>query len=135
MTDNFDDISKSKAKGVFVFSFVLIGLVLFFVFFPSATTVTSNDSTLVAKDDQGNVWELSLSSSPWKQETKGEPLVAKAEVNKSGRVLYLDAVVEGNAGEQYLPAATKNGSMQNAPSYKIYDEAGKVLGSGDFTFG
>ncbi len=132
---SFEEMNKSGPKGIFIVGFVIIGLFLFFMFMnPSAKVIS--DSGLSVKDDQGNIWELSISTSPWKNDSKpGEPLVARADVTVSGRTLYLGAVLEGNAGETYLPAAERNGSMQNAPSYKIYDEQEKLLGSGDFTFG
>ena len=121
-------------KAFFITSFVIIGLFLFFIFMNPSSRIMSG-SALTAEDDQGNVWELSLSTASWKEGTPGEPLVARADVTVSGRTLFLGAVVEGKAGETYLPAVTKNGRMQDAPSFKIYDEQDNVLGTGDFAFG
>ena len=136
MTEDFEDINKPNMKGIFISSLVIIGLFLFFAFFKtSSDIITRDDSKLTKEDQQGNLWELSVIRSSWREVSLGEPLIARADVNLSGRSLYLDAVVEGNAGEQYMPAAYRNGSLQNAPTFTIYDEKENVLGTGDFAFG
>jgi hypothetical protein len=77
----------------------------------------------------------------------GPPLVAKvdAEAMFFGASVSVDAVktksvslglsIEGQGGEAYYPGAAKNGKELPAPTFKILDEAGKVLAAASFEYG
>jgi hypothetical protein len=66
----------------------------------------------------------------------GSPLTLSTEVSAAGSSqAYISLVLSGRAGEEYSPGATKNGQMVEAPTYKIFDEAGELLASGRFEYG
>ena len=57
-----------------------------------------------------------------------------AEVNPRGKYVLIDFVIKGQAGEEYK-AAFKNGSSQGLPRFKVLDESGKSLATGQFEYG
>jgi hypothetical protein len=66
----------------------------------------------------------------------GPPLVAKVDAaDAKGRIVSLGLGIEGQGGEAYFPSAERNGQQLPAPSFKILDEAGKVLAAASFEYG
>jgi len=77
----------------------------------------------------------------------GPPLVAKVDAEvlffgqsvdaagAKGRIVSLGLGIEGQGGEAYYPGAAKNGKELPAPTFKILDEAGKVLAAASFEYG
>jgi len=98
-------------------------------------------SSLTATDKNGDKWVLDMASGPYlpasgdSSRKAGAPLLIKADVQVVGRDVSVGLVVEGQAGETYIPGAQKNGQRLSAPSLKILDEAGKTLTTGSFEYG
>ena len=65
----------------------------------------------------------------------GEPITMKAPVSQENEYASIGCSIAGVAGEEYFPAAYKDGLPLSPPSLEIVDEAGKVLGSGQLAFG
>ena len=65
----------------------------------------------------------------------GAPLVAKANVQRSERLVRINAAIIGRAGEEYEVAARRNGKRLAAPKLTIIDEAGSLLASGQLEYG
>jgi len=66
----------------------------------------------------------------------GPPLVAKVDAEEAkGRIVSLGLGIQGQGGEAYYPGAAKNGKAVPAPTFKILDEAGKVLAAASFEYG
>jgi hypothetical protein len=72
----------------------------------------------------------------------GGPLMVKADVQKQtsgwifkGTEIAVGFVIVGKGGEEYSPAAEKDGVQVPAPKITIYDQDGKVLAAGNFAYG
>ncbi len=96
-------------------------------------------SSLASTDDQGDRWTLGLAGVPPQMREgatgPGVPLSVKADVQGYGQSVSIGLIIEGQAGEVYEPGAAKNGRKRPAPTFKVFDETGKVLGSGSFEYG
>lgn len=96
-------------------------------------------SSLTATDSSGDKWTLGLAGVPSRArdgDTKpGVPLSVKADVQGYGQSISIGLIIQGQAGEVYEPAAAKNGRRRPAPTFKVFDESGTVLGSGSFEYG
>ena len=136
------DLYQSGRKG----KYIVIGsgsamlLLLAVLLWPSSDIPAGSIETISVKDSNGDLWELEpLRGQPitkFKQAGRpGEPLDVKAVVSRKGMVLYINAVVQGRAGEKYLPGAKKNGILQDAPYIEIYSEQHELLGSGKLEYG
>jgi hypothetical protein len=103
---------------------------------------------LTKKDAAGTPWTIEAQSEVGKLATFeirpgetmavkcGAPLVAHTEATKAGdNQMSIGLALTGQGGEQYSPAAVQKGQPQTAPKFKILDEAGKVLATGQFEFG
>jgi hypothetical protein len=65
----------------------------------------------------------------------GPPLIAKLEVQQAPGAVSIGLAIVGQAGEQYSPAANRNGSQVATPALRILSESGKVLAAGSFQYG
>ncbi|MHC4508825.1 MAG: hypothetical protein ACYTAO_07695 [Planctomycetota bacterium] len=98
-------------------------------------------SSLSATDENGDKWVLELVKgqplSDFRDSSarRGAPLLIKTDVQIVGRDVSIGLIVEGQAGETYVPGVQKNGQWQPAPGLKIVDEAGNTLGTGKFKYG
>jgi hypothetical protein len=96
-------------------------------------------SSLAATDDNGNNWRLGLRAIPPQvpegATDAGEPLLVRADVRGAGRYISIGLVIQGQAGEIYEPGAARNGRLMPAPTFKVFDESGKTVGSGSFEYG
>ena len=98
-------------------------------------------SSLSATDENGDKWTLGLAglpplAGPGEGNTKpGPPLLVKADVYSRSRSISIGLTIRGQAGEVYQPGAAKNGRRAASPRFRILDEAGKVVGSGQFEYG
>ncbi len=96
-------------------------------------------SSLAATDKNGDTWTLGLAGrppQPPEDGTKpGVPIVVKADVHGYGQSISIGLIIQGQAGEVYEPGAAKNGRRRPAPTFDVFDESGKVLGSGSFEYG
>ena len=94
-----------------------------------------------ASDQNGDKWVLDLikgqpvSSFADSSAKPGPPLLVKTDVQISGRDVSIGLIVQGQAGETYVPGVQKNGQWQPEPGLKILDEAGKILATGKFKYG
>jgi hypothetical protein len=94
-----------------------------------------------ATDRNGDKWVLDLikgqpvSSFADSSAKPGPPLLIKTDVQISGRDVSIGLIVEGQAGEKYVPGAQMNGQWQPEPGLKIIDEAGKILATDKFKYG
>jgi len=99
-------------------------------------------------DDKGDVWTLSGNASTGKLKAfdvaegqtlamkAGPPLVVSTSADSMGaRTFSVGVTVTGQAGETYTAGATKKGTMESAPTFRILDESGKVLDAGSFQYG
>lgn len=96
-------------------------------------------SPLVATDADGATWTLGLKGLPYEIPegcTKaGAPLAVMADVAGGGRSISIGLTIQGQAGEVYEPGAARNGRRRPAPTFTVFDESGKALGSGSFEYG
>lgn len=98
-------------------------------------------SSLSATDDNGDQWTLILTGIPSLYGSEGgnvrpgPPLLVKADVYSRSRAISIGLTIRGQAGETYRPGAAKNGYRVASPRFRILDEAGKVVGSGQFEYG
>jgi hypothetical protein len=109
---------------------------------------------LVMTDEQKSKWLLRTSAKlgglaafevkPGNTKTVelGGPLMVKADVQKQtsgwifkGTEVGVGFVIVGKGGEEYSPAAEKDGTQVPAPKIAIYDQDGKVLAAGNFAYG
>jgi len=65
----------------------------------------------------------------------GPPFSIKTSVQQRDGSALIGFNLEGQAGELYRPGARKGRATIPAPKFKIIDEAGKVIGSGQFEYG
>ena len=65
----------------------------------------------------------------------GEPVSVRLDVQVTDKVLSIGLIVEGQAGEKYVGGAMKKDEWLAAPTFKVVDEAGKLIGSGQFEYG
>ena len=65
----------------------------------------------------------------------GEPLIVKPEAEINRRNLTVGVTLQGQAGEKYVPGVQKNGQWQNAPTFQLVSETGKVIAAGRFEYG
>ena len=92
-------------------------------------------------DQNGDKWVLELikgqpvSSFADSSAKPGPPLLIKTDVQISDRDVSIGLIVEGQAGEKYVPGVQKNGQWQPEPGLKIIDEAGKTLATDKFKYG
>jgi hypothetical protein len=60
----------------------------------------------------------------------------KTDVQKvADREMSIGLILEGQAGEQYRPVVTKNGTALSAPRVRIVNEAGQVVVEDSFRYG
>lgn len=102
---------------------------------------------LKRKDDKGATWscetgsalgrisELQVVAGETLTVAAGEPLLPVVSVTGGRGVAYLGFSLVGQAGEEYAAGAERNGRMQNAPTFKVLAEDGKVLLSAAFEYG
>ncbi|MHC4146929.1 MAG: hypothetical protein ACYSWW_23605 [Planctomycetota bacterium] len=113
---------------------------------PAPTTATApagqiRFSSLSATDDNGDQWTLNLTGIPSLYGSGGDnirpgpPLLVKADVYSRSRSISIGLTIRGQAGEVYQPGAAKNGRRVASPRFRILDEAGKVVGTGQFEYG
>ena len=102
---------------------------------------TGGQSALSRTDGNGATWGLdqaggALVSTEPNGPKAGPPILVKTDVQKVGeREVSIGLILEGQAGEQYRPAVTKNGTTLSAPKLRIVNEAGQVVVQGDFQYG
>ncbi len=103
----------------------------------SAVDEKRNRWQMEAYSDTGKLSDFTIRGGETFSMPIGPPLTVKTEVtNYEGMPeVSIGLVLEGQAGEQYSPGATRNGSTVPAPELKILDEGGKVLLSSRFEYG
>jgi hypothetical protein len=112
---------------------------------PARTYAPRRLTLTVKKDDQ--TWQMT-SQGPWGDIARikvssgattpircGPPFKVVPKTSVSHGQVSVDFAILGQGGEQYSKTITKNGSRVSAPRVKILDEQGKVLTSGQFTYG
>ena len=96
-------------------------------------------SSLSATDDNGDNWTLGLAGQPSQPPEEGvkpgAPLSIKADVQGYGQSISIGLIIEGQAGEVYQPGAARNGRRLPAPTFTVFDESDKIVGSGSFEYG
>jgi len=65
----------------------------------------------------------------------GPPYKIVTSMDRSGENITLSFLLVGKAGESYLPGAEKDGEMLPEPTFKVFDESGKVVHTGKFEYG
>lgn len=96
-------------------------------------------SSLAATDENGDNWRLGLKEIPPQLPEggakAGAPLLVKADVRGAGPYVSIGLIIEGQAGEMYEPGASRNGRTLSPPTFKVFDESGREIGSGSFEYG
>ncbi len=93
------------------------------------------------KKQDGDTWVISLISgqplSPIKESAlkPGLPITVIPDVRVMDKILSIGLDAKGQAGEKYIPGVMKNGKWQEAPTFEVVDQSGKVIGSGQFEYG
>jgi hypothetical protein len=92
---------------------------------------------LSAAGKWGGLSEIKVTEGQTTAVKLGEPLTLRAEVGKSSDGRTFGLQIAGMTGEVYTNYATKDGdpAISVVPKITILDAAGKVMGSGSFTFG
>jgi hypothetical protein len=102
---------------------------------------------LSGKDDKGVTWtcqsagdtgslsDFQLAAGETREIKAGEPLRPNISISGPPGTAYFAFSLTGQAGEQYAAGAERNGRRQGAPTFKVTDEAGKVLLSAAFEYG
>jgi hypothetical protein len=65
----------------------------------------------------------------------GPPYKIVTSMERTGSNISLSFLLAGKAGESYLPGAEKDGEMVPEPTFKVFDESGKVVYTGNFEYG
>jgi hypothetical protein len=97
--------------------------------------------SLTQKDINGDVWTLSLvSGQPTPKKAvdgskPGAPITVTPDVKSTRNMLSIGIDAEGQGGEKYVAAAIKNGNWPAPPTFKVVNEAGKIIGEGRFKYG
>ena len=140
MTDN----PMQKKKNVLIASVVAVLVVIMGVLLLRGSSNPSREELGLglqsATDQKGDKWTLELIkgqpvSSFADSKKPGPPLLVKTDVQISGRDVSIGLIVQGQAGELYVPGVQKNGQWQPEPGLKVIDEAGKILATGKFKYG
>jgi hypothetical protein len=99
------------------------------------------------KDQVGEEWQLMMTEPPealnplevrqgqTHRVPLGPPLTAEVDVEQRERLVRLNLMLKGAAGERYTPGAIKGRSRTPPPEFDILSEAGKVLETGKFEYG
>ncbi len=121
---------------------ILVGIVCIKLFWPSSPGGERIELTApTTKDDSGDIWSLQLLKGQPSQIVAqagvkpGPPLLVKPEAAVQGRMLEVGVMVQGQAGEKYVPGVQKNAEWQPPPKFRLVSEAGKVLAEGQFEYG
>lgn len=97
--------------------------------------------SLTKNDTNGDEWVLALvRGQPVSQLAEsgvkpGEPVSVTLDVQVAGKVLSIGLIVQGQSGEKYVGGAIKNGKWLPAPTFIVVNEAGKIIGDGQFEYG
>lgn len=95
----------------------------------------------LTKKQDGDRWVIPLISgqplAPIKESAlkPGLPITVTPDVRVTDKTLSIGLDAKGQAGEKYIPGVAKNGKWQEAPTFEVVDQSGKVLGSGQFEYG
>jgi hypothetical protein len=98
------------------------------------------------QEDKGDKWQLHCTwsrSVTGVQVNEGEtavldfgpPFQWKPELNKMGHIVLMGLALTGRGGERYDVGVQKNGRLVPAPKLTVVDEAGTILGTGQFEYG
>ncbi len=142
-SDGYDD-SGSRKKIIIVGSVVVIlaAIGCIKLFWPSSPGAEGIELTAPSTQDaNGDMWSLQLLKGQSSQIVAragvkpGPPLLVKPEVTVRGRMLEVGVMVQGQAGEKYVPGVQKNAEWLPPPKFRLVSEAGKVLAAGQFEYG
>ena len=109
--------------------------------FPTVAQLTREQPSVSRTDSAGATWTLAqaggaLVSTEPNGPKAGPPIVVKAHVQRvAEREMSVGLILEGQAGEQYRPVVTKNGTALSAPRVRIVNEAGQVVAEDSFRYG
>jgi len=141
MTNNPMQKKKNVLIAVAAVLVVIVGALLLRSSFSDPSREDLGLGSQSATDQNGDKWTLELikgqpaSSFADSSAKPGPPLLVKTDVQISGRDVSIGLIVQGQAGETYVPGVQKNGQWQPEPGLKIVDEAGKTLTTGKFKYG
>jgi hypothetical protein len=97
---------------------------------------------LRATDENGGVWVMEpAAAQPFarlreKQAKPGPPLLVRTEVQRtSAEEISIGLLLEGQAGERYLPGISRDGVRLPAPAFTVVNEAGQVIHKDQFKYG
>ncbi len=108
---------------------------------PLATKKNIGLRSLTKNDTNGDEWVLAIvrgqpvSKLAQSESKPGEPVSVTLDVQVTGKVLSIGLIVQGQAGEKYVAGAIKNGKWLPAPTFIVVNEAGKIIGKGQFEYG
>ncbi len=143
-SDGYDDsVSKKKIIIVGSVAAILVAIACIKLFWPSSAPGAERIELAAAatQDANGDVWSLQLSKGQSSQiiaqaEVKpGPPLLVRPEVVVRGRIVDVSVVMQGQAGEKYVPGVQRNDKWLPAPKFSLISESGKVIAQDQFVYG
>lgn len=142
-SDGYDE-SGSRKKIIIVGSVavILVAIGCIKLFWPSSPGGERIELTAATTQDAGgDMWSLQLLKGQPSQivaragAKPGPPLLVKPEVAARGRMVEVGVMVQGQAGEKYVPGVQRNAEWLAPPKFRLVSEAGKVLVEGQFEYG
>ena len=140
---------QSRKIGIALFLIALVAVALLAVIL--SRQLISSERTmqeelglkpLHAIDDDGSVWIIEpAAAQPFAHLREGQadpglPLMVRTEVQRQNAgEISIGLVIEGRAGERYLPGISKNGVRLPAPAFMLVNEAGRVMHADQFKYG
>ncbi len=122
---------------------ILVAIACIRLFWPSSSPGVERIELAAAatQDANGDVWSLQLSKGQSSQiiaqagVKPGPPLLVRPEVAVRGRIVDVSVVMQGQAGEKYVPGVQRNDKWLPAPKFRLISESGKVIAQGQFEYG
>jgi hypothetical protein len=141
---NYYNFFSQKTKVFFAASIITVLAVMMGLIIRSCSTSSRPRAglpPLSITDENGDKWVLDpvkgqlLSRFKGSSAKPGPPLLIRTDVQTKGREVFIDLIVEGQAGERYVGGVMKNEQWQPPPKLKILNQAGAVLATGEFKYG
>ncbi len=123
---------------------ILIGIMWYRLAGSSAPTLPEelDLKPLCTTDSKGDRWMIEpAAGQPFarlreRQEAPGPPLLVRTDMQREGgNQVSFGLTIEGQKGERYSPAITRNGVLLPAPGFTIVNEAGRTICKGRFKYG
>ncbi|MFC1636936.1 hypothetical protein ACFL5Z_19100, partial [Planctomycetota bacterium] len=91
--------------------------------------------TFSSRPDAGPLRDFEIRAGQTTSFKIGPPFSIKTDVRQNKDQISIGLKLEGCAGERYRFPVMKRSHRQSAPEFKVVNEAGEVLTSGQFQYG